>query len=59
MNGYKPLKDRLNVAEFGLRESLLDSFNRQFVENESVDEDVLAALSFEQLSDFKRRLGMV
>lgn len=57
MNGYIPLQDRLNVAEFGLLESQVDSFNRQFDENESVDEDVLAVV-FEQLTDFKRRLGI-
>lgn len=57
LNGYIPLQDRLNVAEFGLLESQVDSFNRQFLDNEIVDEDVLAVV-FEQLSDFKRRLGI-
>jgi hypothetical protein len=57
LNGYIPLQDRLNVAEFGLLESQVDSFNRQFLDNESVDEDVLAVV-FEQLTDFKRRLGI-
>lgn len=57
INGYIPLQDRLNVAEFGLLESQIDSFNSQFLENETVDEDVLAVV-FEQLTDFKRRLGI-
>lgn len=57
LNGYIPLQDRLNVAEFGLLESQVDSFNRQFMDNQTVDEDVLAVV-FEQLTDFKRRLGI-
>jgi hypothetical protein len=57
LNGYIPLQDRLNVAEFGLLESQVESFNRQFIESETVDEDVLAVV-FEQLTDFKRRLGI-
>jgi hypothetical protein len=57
LNGYIPLQDRLNVAEFGLLESQVDSFNRQFMDNDTVDEDVLAVV-FEQLTDFKRRLGI-
>ena len=57
LNGYIPLQDRLNVAEFGLLESQVDSFNRQFIDSETVDEDVLAVV-FEQLTDFKRRLGI-
>jgi len=57
VTGYIPLQDRLNVAEFGLLESQIDSFNRQFLDDESVDEDVLAVV-FEQLTDFKRRLGI-
>jgi hypothetical protein len=55
--GYIPLQDRLNVAEFGLLESQMDSFHQQFVESEMVDEDVLAVV-FDQLTDFKRRLGI-
>jgi hypothetical protein len=55
--GYIPLQDRLNVAEFGLLESQMDSFHQQFVESEMVDEDVLAVV-LEQLTDFKRRLGI-
>lgn len=57
LNGYIPLQDRLNVAEFGLLESQVDSFNRQFIDNETVDEDVLAVV-LDQLTDFKRRLGI-
>ena len=57
VTGYIPLQDRLNVAEFGLLESQLDSFIRQFSNDESVDEDVLAVVN-EQLTDFKRRLGI-
>ena len=57
VTGYIPLQDRLNVAEFGLLESQIDSFNRQFLEDENVDEDVLVVV-FEQLTDFKRRLGI-
>lgn len=40
--GYIPLQDRLNVAEFGLLESQVDSFNRQIEIGESLDSDVLA-----------------
>lgn len=57
ITGYIPLPDRLNVAEFGLLESQIDGFNRQFLDNETVDEDVLAVV-FDQLTDFKRRLGI-
>ena len=49
MNGYIPLQNRLNVAELGLLEFHLGCFNRQLVESESVDEDVLAAF-FEEPS---------
>ena len=40
--GYIPLQDRLNVAEFGLLESQVESFNRQIEIGESLDLDVLA-----------------
>lgn len=40
--GYIPLQDRLNVAEFGLLESQIESFNRQIEIGESLDSDVLA-----------------
>ena len=54
--GYIPLQDRLNVAEFGLLESQIDSFNRQMEMGDSVDSDVLAVVA-DQLTDFKRRLA--
>jgi len=57
LTGYIPLQDRLNVAEFGLLESQIESFNRQISEGDSVDADVLAVV-MEQLTDFKRRLGI-
>ncbi|KAL3770780.1 hypothetical protein ACHAW5_008390 [Stephanodiscus triporus] len=55
--GYIPLQDRLNVAEFGLLESQVDSFNRQIESGEVLDADVLAVVA-DQLVDFKRRLGI-
>mmetsp|Transcript_28809 Transcript_28809/g.49021 ORF Transcript_28809/g.49021 Transcript_28809/m.49021 type:complete len:664 (-) Transcript_28809:113-2104(-) len=55
--GYIPLQDRLNVAEFGLLESQVESFNRQMEIGESLDSDVLAVVA-DQLTDFKRRLGI-
>ncbi len=55
--GYIPLQDRLNVAEFGLLESQVDSFNRQIESGEVLDADVLSVIS-DQLVDFKRRLGI-
>lgn len=55
--GYIPLQDRLNVAEFGLLESQIDSFNRQMELGETLDADVLAVVA-DQLTDFKRRLGI-
>jgi hypothetical protein len=55
--GYIPLQDRLNVAEFGLLESQVDSFNRQIESGEILDADVLAVVA-DQLVDFKRRLGI-
>lgn len=55
--GYIPLQDRLNVAEFGLLESQVDSFTLQIQLGESLDGDVLAVLT-DQLVDFKRRLGI-
>lgn len=72
MKGYIPLQDRLNVAEFGLLESQMESFRIQFMNDSegdtasddpqqqqpiAVDEDVLAVV-LEQLTDFKRRLGI-
>ena len=55
--GYIPLQDRLNVAEFGLLESQVESFNRQIELGENLDGDVLAVVA-DQLVDFKRRLGI-
>ena len=57
LNGYIPLQDRLNVAEFGLLESQIDNFNRQLEGGETVDADVLAVV-MDQLTEFKRRLGI-
>lgn len=55
--GYIPLQDRLNVAEFGLFESQVESLKNQMEAGEIVDPDVLAVL-LDQLTDFKRRLGI-
>lgn len=55
--GYIPLQDRLNVAEFGLLESQVDSFNRLIESGEVLDVHVLAVVA-DQLVDFKRRLGI-
>ena len=55
--GYISLQDRLNVAEFGLLESQVESFSKQLQVGDSVDADVLAVV-MEQLNDFKRRLGI-
>jgi hypothetical protein len=57
LNGYIPLQDRLNVAEFGLLESQIDSFNRLLDAGDYVDADVLSVV-MDQLTDFKRRLGI-
>lgn len=55
--GYIPLQDRLNVAEFGLLESQMESLNNQLGAGDTLDADVLAVM-MEQLTDFKRRLGI-
>jgi len=55
--GYIPLQDRLNVAEFGLLESQIESFEKQLEAGEYVDPDVLAVV-LDQVTDFKRRLGI-
>eukprot|EP00549_Striatella_unipunctata_P022569 CAMPEP_0118691280 /NCGR_PEP_ID=MMETSP0800-20121206/10588_1 /TAXON_ID=210618 ORGANISM="Striatella unipunctata, Strain CCMP2910" /NCGR_SAMPLE_ID=MMETSP0800 /ASSEMBLY_ACC=CAM_ASM_000638 /LENGTH=568 /DNA_ID=CAMNT_0006589033 /DNA_START=198 /DNA_END=1904 /DNA_ORIENTATION=- len=55
--GYIPLQDRLNIAEFGLLESQFAAFLKQRGEGENIDSDVLAVV-LEQLTDFKRRLGI-
>jgi len=69
LNGYIPLQDRLNVAEFGLLESQIDSFQTLVLMDDDgynetiatiaagVDEDVLAVV-MEQVTDLKRRLGI-
>jgi hypothetical protein len=57
LNGYIPLQDRLNVAEFGLLESQIDGINLQLESGDTLDPDVLAVV-MEQMSDFKRRLGI-
>ncbi len=55
--GYIPLQDRVNVAEFGLLESQIESMNSQINSGGTVDSDVLAVV-MEQTTDFKRRLGI-
>jgi hypothetical protein len=55
--GYVPLQDRLNVAEFGLLESQIESLNKQLETGEYPDSDVLTII-VDQLNDFKRRLGI-
>ena len=57
VKGYVPLQDRLNVAEFGLLETQIESFHRELDDNGHIDSDVLAVV-MEQLTDFKRRLGI-
>jgi len=55
--GYIPLQDRLNVAEFGLLESQLESMNNQIASGETIDSDVLSVM-LDSTVDFKRRLGI-
>ena len=55
--GYIPLQERLNVAEFGLLESQIETFHRELEAKGRVDADILAVV-MEQLTDFKRRLGI-
>mmetsp|Transcript_6672 Transcript_6672/g.18620 ORF Transcript_6672/g.18620 Transcript_6672/m.18620 type:complete len:747 (+) Transcript_6672:100-2340(+) len=55
--GYIPLQDRLNVAEFGLLEAQISSFEKQLENGDYVDADVLAVV-LDQVIDFKRRLGI-
>ena len=55
--GYVPLQDRLNVAEFGLLESQIDSFTREIEAGGNVDADVLVVVG-DQVTEFKRRLGI-
>jgi len=55
--GYVPLQDRLNVAEYGLLESQIEGCSRDLESRGAVDEDILAVIA-EQMTDFKRRLGI-
>ena len=55
--GYIPLQDRLNVAEFGLLESQVETIQRQLKNGEQFDADVLSVV-LDQTVDFKRRLGI-
>lgn len=57
IRGYIPLQDRLNVAEFGLLDSQVSSFNQQIESGEIIDADVLAVVA-DQVTDLKRRLGI-
>lgn len=57
MKGYISLQDRLNVAEFGLLESQIESFKLEVELGESIDGDVLTVVE-DQMNDFKRRLGI-
>lgn len=55
--GYIPLQDRLNVAEYGLLESQIESCSRELNTKGVLDADILAVIA-EQMTDFKRRLGI-
>ena len=55
--GYIPLQDRLNVAEYGLLESQVESCSRELNSKGVLDADILAVVA-EQMIDFKRRLGI-
>ena len=55
--GYIPLQDRLNVAEYGLLESQIESCSRELNSKGVLDADILAVIA-EQMIDFKRRLGI-
>lgn len=55
--GYVPLQDRLNVAEYGLLEGQVENCSRELNTKGSLDADILAVIA-EQMSDFKRRLGI-
>lgn len=55
--GYIPLQDRLNVAEYGLLESQVESCSRDLNTKGEIDADILAVIA-EQMIDFKRRLGI-
>jgi len=55
--GYIPLQDRLNVAEYGLLESQVESCSRDLNTKGVLDADIIAVIA-EQMIDFKRRLGI-
>mmetsp|Transcript_14793 Transcript_14793/g.34375 ORF Transcript_14793/g.34375 Transcript_14793/m.34375 type:complete len:681 (-) Transcript_14793:135-2177(-) len=55
--GYIPLQDRLNVAEYGLLESQVESCSRDLNTKGVLDADIVAVIA-EQMIDFKRRLGI-
>jgi len=55
--GPIPLQDRLAVAEFGLLESQINSLAEQQRNEGESDGDVLQVV-MEQMTDFKRRLGI-
>ena len=55
--GYVPLQDRLNVAEYGLLESQVESCSKELNSKGVLDADILAVIA-EQMTDFKRRLGI-
>lgn len=55
--GYIPLQDRLNVAEYGLLESQIESCSRNLNTKGVLDADIVAVI-VEQMTDFKRRLGI-
>lgn len=55
--GYIPLQDRLNVAEYGLLESQIEGCSRDLNTKGVLDADIVAVIA-EQMTDFKRRLGI-
>jgi len=55
--GYIPLQDRLDVAEYGLLESQVESCSRDLNSKGILDADIVAVIA-EQMTDFKRRLGI-
>lgn len=55
--GYIPIQDRLNIAEFGLLESQVATFEPYVAAGEMVDVDVLKVV-LDTLTDFKSRLGI-
>ena len=55
--GYLPLQDRLNVAEYGLLEGQVESCSNELNQKGVLDADIVAVIA-EQMTDFKRRLGI-